>query len=173
MGIDIDGTLIEKARSDLARLKTDPTVTANEACALENVIFRKTNYILKDKTLLEIERPQYDCILCLSVTKWIHLNFGDDGIKFMFKRIYKQLNQNGILVLEAQPFQTYKKRSRMNQEILQNYKSIRLKPDDFEKYLLSDDIGFKDAWCIADEQLLKKANLPKGFQRPLQLFIKR
>ena len=34
--------------------------------------------------------PEYDTILLLSTTKWIHLNFGDEGIKRVFKRIHAQ-----------------------------------------------------------------------------------
>lgn len=113
-------------------------------------------------------------ILCLSISKWIHLNYGDDGIKFMFKRIFKQLNPNGILILETQPFNTYKKRSKLTSEILQNYKSIELKPEQFESYLLSDEIGFVESWCMNDSEIMKQqTNLPKGFHRMLQVFVKR
>lgn len=120
-----------------------------------------------------METPQFDAILCLSVTKWIHLNHGDAGIKFMFKRIFKQLKPNGVLVLEAQAFETYKKRSKLTPEILQHYKSIQLKPDKFESFLLSDDVGFAESWCIADKEILQKSGQAKGFHRPLQIFIKR
>lgn len=101
------------------------------------------------------------------------MNYGDDGIKFLFKRIFKQLKQNGILILEAQPFNGYKKRSKISTEILQNYKSIELKPEQFEKYLLRDEGGFSESWCMADCEVLKRTDLPKGFHRPLQVFIKR
>lgn len=91
----------------------------------------------------------------------------------MFKRIFKQLNPDGVLVLEAQAFDTYKKRSKLSPEILQNYKNIKLKPDNFEGYLVSDEIGFAESWCLADKEILKKSGLSKGFHRPLQVFIKR
>lgn len=122
--------------------------------------------------MIELEKPNYETILCLSVTKWVHLNFGDDGIKFMFKRIFKQLHPNGILILEAQPFSNYKKRSKLTADILNNYKSIELKPEQFEAYLLSDEIGFTESWCISDNEILKQSNLPKGFHRMLQVFVK-
>lgn len=122
---------------------------------------------------MQLEKPQYDVILCLSVTKWIHLNHGDDGIKFMFKRIFKQLNSNGILVLEAQAYSTYKKRSKLSPEIIENFKKIQLKPEKFESFLLSDEVGFTESFCVADKEILKLNVQSKNFRRPLQMFIKR
>lgn len=91
----------------------------------------------------------------------------------MFKRIFKQLNPNGVLVLEAQDFSTYRKRSKLSEEIQQNYKSIQLKPDKFESYLLSNAVGFSESWCMADKDIFMKSGLVKGFRRPLQVFFKR
>lgn len=75
-----------------------------------NIQFIAANYVLPNDQLLSTQKPEYDCILCLSVTKWVHLNFGDTGLKRMFKRIYKQLNNNGILILEPQPIWSYKRK---------------------------------------------------------------
>lgn len=191
LGIDIDGSLVDKARRHLEKEKTDGELSELKRMALSHVTFRKVkesnfvyinlvsdstlpqaNYILKDENLLSFEKPLYDVILCLSVTKWIHLNHGDAGIKFMFKRIFTQLKPNGILILEAQAFDTYKKRSKISQEILQNYRSIQLRPEKFESFLLSGDVGFGESWCIADKEVLRKSGQAKGFHRPLQVFIK-
>ena len=71
------------------------------------------NYVLENDALLELEQEQYDVILALSITKWVHLNFCDAGIKRFFRRTYKQLKPGGMLILEAQPWESYKKRSRL------------------------------------------------------------
>ena len=63
------------------------------------VRFLCDNYVLESDDLLEMAQPEFDTILCLSTTKWMHLNFGDDGIKRAFKRMYAQLRPGAILQL--------------------------------------------------------------------------
>lgn len=60
--------------------------------------------------LVEAQKAEYDVVLCLSLTKWVHLNWGDEGLKRMFRRIYRHLRPGGILVLEPQPWSSYNKR---------------------------------------------------------------
>ena len=52
----------------------------------QNIKFLCDNYVLESDDLLEFSQPEFDTILCLSTTKWLHLNFGDDGLKRAFKR---------------------------------------------------------------------------------------
>lgn len=75
--------------------------------------------------------------------------------------------------MEAQAFDTYKKRSKLSPEIQDNYKGIRLKPEAFESFLLSDEIGFAESFCISDVEQLETNIHSKGFRRPLQMFVKR
>lgn len=170
-GLDIDKDLIGTARKHLATIKRKSTVNNNSDKANDlypnNVAFRQCNYVLDDERLLELEQPQFDTILCLSVVKWIQLNFGDAGLKLAFKRMFRQLRPGGSLILETQNWKSYKRRKNLTPQINEHFKNIKLLPNRFEEYLLSADVGFEH--CI-------ELNLPehavKGFQRPIQIFRK-
>ncbi len=56
---------------------------------------------------------EYDTIIAFSITKWIHLNFGDQGLKRFLKRIYQTLLPGGRLILEPQPWSSYRLKRRM------------------------------------------------------------
>jgi 7SK snRNA methylphosphate capping enzyme len=89
---------------------------------------------------LQNVKEEFDIILAFSLTKWIHLNFGDAGLMRFFKRVYRQLKPGGRFVFEPQSSRGYRKRSTMVSEMEANYKSIKMWPDTFAQFLLS--IGF-------------------------------
>ncbi|XP_017760753.1 PREDICTED: 7SK snRNA methylphosphate capping enzyme-like isoform X2 [Eufriesea mexicana] len=132
-----------------------------------NVTFVQGNYVLEDDSLLCTEQPQFDTILCLSITKWIHLNFGDAGLKQAFKRMYAQLRPGGVLVLEPQGWSSYGKKKNLTERIYKNYQSIEFRPHNFTQYLLSTEVGFSKC-----EVLSIPPHPSKGFQRPIHLFTK-
>uniref|UniRef100_H3CXF7 RNA methyltransferase n=1 Tax=Tetraodon nigroviridis TaxID=99883 RepID=H3CXF7_TETNG len=131
-----------------------------------NVSFIKANYVLDNDNLLLTQRQEYDVILCLSVTKWVHLNWGDNGLKRLFKRAYRHLRSGGLFILEPQPWESYVRRKKLTDIISKNFHSIRLKPDQFSSYLTTE-VGFTSF------EYLGAPKCPnKGFQRPIFLFHK-
>ncbi|XP_055585728.1 7SK snRNA methylphosphate capping enzyme bin3 [Uranotaenia lowii] len=132
-----------------------------------NVIFKTMNYVLKDESLINYDTQQYDLILCLSVTKWIHLNFGDNGLKTAFKRMFNHLRPGGKLILEAQNWASYKKKKKLTKTTLENYNNIEFFPNRFNDYLLSPEIGFSHSYPLGIPR-----HLSKGFRRPIQLYVK-
>ncbi|PAV77975.1 hypothetical protein WR25_04281 [Diploscapter pachys] len=186
IGIDIDSHLVGVARKNIRHYCDANTEFAGNFPASfsshfgpvsttslsfstkfpDNVWFRKENYVLENETLLDMVEPEFEVIMALSITKWIHLNFGDDGMRLFFKRAFKQLLPGGRFVLEAQHFGTYKKRARMTETTKKNYFSIEFKPDDFEMYLL-EEIGFERVEHLGVPQAKSK-----GFERCIDVYVK-
>jgi 7SK snRNA methylphosphate capping enzyme len=94
-----------------------------------NISFSNENYIESQPGSI------FDTILCLSTTKWIHLNWGDEGLKILFNKIYKSLKPQGLLILEPQIWKSYKKARNRTETINYNYHNIKLKPQQFTEYL--------------------------------------
>lgn len=62
------------------------------------------NYVPKDEVSVFRDAGKYDLILCLSVTKYIHLNYGDQGLRLTFRKIFSQLRPGGKLIIEVNTF---------------------------------------------------------------------
>uniref|UniRef100_A0A224YSI3 RNA methyltransferase n=1 Tax=Rhipicephalus zambeziensis TaxID=60191 RepID=A0A224YSI3_9ACAR len=191
IGLDIDGGLIRAARRNVRHYLTAalagemrfpvsmaichgpiaaaalPGRQAESVAFPNNVFFVEGNYIMDNEAQLEAQQEEFDMILCLSLTKWVHLNWGDDGVRFLFKRMYRQLRPGGRMLLEAQPFHSYAKKKKLTETTFKNYHAITLRPEKFNEYLLSPEVGFAKCELVATP-----SHASKGFQRPLYLFTK-
>lgn len=96
-----------------------------------------------------------------SVTKWIHLFHGDEGIKTLFQRIYEMLSPGGRFVFEPQPWKSYHKRKFTSAVTSANYDKIELRPKDFPRFLI-ESVGFRSC-----EFLQVCQTSAKGFRRPV------
>lgn len=130
-----------------------------------NIIFKQENIIKEIKTPKSLNEL-YDVIFCLNTSKWIHLNFGDIGIKTLFMNIYNLLQKNGLFIFQFQNWKSYKNRRNDSLLINKHFNRIKLKPEKFEDYL-QETYNFK---------LIKKIPLPnnskKMFDRPIYVFQK-
>jgi len=67
---------------------------------LANVIILKCKYhIMRFSLLLQIDE-EFDIIFALATTKWVHLNWGDAGIRRFFFRVFRQLRSGEHLFLK-------------------------------------------------------------------------
>lgn len=173
VGTDIDANLIGRARKHVT-CESQAIINNNDKNIVKhtkfpsNIAFKQSNYVLNNDNLLELEEPRFETILCLSVTKWIHLNFGDDGLKRAFKRMYRQLKENGTLILEAQDWKGYKRRKNLTPEINIHYKNVKFFPQQFHDYLLSSEVGFESSYSIK----LPAEHSANGFKRPIIAYKK-
>ncbi|KAF6250324.1 Bicoid-interacting protein 3-domain-containing protein, partial [Scenedesmus sp. NREL 46B-D3] len=64
--------------------------------ALTRVSFKAGNWLEQG-----CASNKYEVVTCFSVSKWVHLNWGDDGLIKLFHKFYRCLAPGGLLVLEA------------------------------------------------------------------------
>ncbi|CBY31660.1 unnamed protein product [Oikopleura dioica] len=187
VGVDIDEKLIEMAQKNIRHYCPEekkfpasfsklygplraPYVNTGLSASRgkdfpENVHFINGNYVFSCDEFLERQEPEYDTIIAFSVSKWVHLNNGDNGIKRFFRRIFRQLRPGGRFLLEPQPWKSYARRKKLTPEIEENYKNIKFKPAEFTSFLTS--IGFSDPINLTSAQS------EKGFkQREVLLYNK-
>ena len=110
---------------------------------------------------------KYDTITCMSVTKWLHLHHGDEGIASFFRTCHRLLQDGGLLILEPQAWKSYQRRRNLSplikSRLTEGPDMIRIRPDTFSTHLLPD-AGFRSV-----EYLGKPAGLTPGFSRPVYL----
>ncbi|XP_020595980.1 probable RNA methyltransferase At5g51130 isoform X2 [Phalaenopsis equestris] len=130
---------------------------------LQRVSFHCENFVEN----IHRSSEKFHTILCLSVTKWIHLNWGDDGLLTLFSKIWRLLKPGGVLLLEPQPWTSYKRYRLLSESTRTNYNNIHLHPDQFRDILL-DKVGFKSADTITDNL----SGTVAGFDRQIIAFQK-
>ena len=191
-GIDVDGHLIGDAKKKhriLSRSHDDekgesatksksltafvPRVLAKKCVNTKkennlpfprNVLFKEAD-ILSENILSVLSRSDYDTILCLSVTKWVQLNFGDNGLLKLFNTAFKLLKPGGLFVLEYQPWKSYIKNRNTSSHTKAIFPTITIRPEQFESHLAA--VGFE-----VIEQLGTALSEARGFNRPFLVLTK-
>ena len=131
-----------------------------------NLVFRCENAVPLLDGDLERVAEEWDVVLCLSLTKWVQLNWGDAGLKRLFRRIHRSLRPGGVLFLEPQTWDSYAKKRRVFTPTMHaHFHAIQLKPELFQDFLLHD-VGFASATTLADPKQ------PSGYERPVLAFFK-
>ena len=72
-----------------------------------------------------------------------HDGVGDLGLARVFRRLHACLRIGGRLVLEPQPWKSYRKRATLTPTIAQHFRDIRMRPSGFADVLLSSAVGFR------------------------------
>ncbi|KAI0130062.1 Bicoid-interacting protein 3-domain-containing protein [Xylariales sp. AK1849] len=145
VGVDIDPWLIEQAKA----------AYPDGPCTFEHFDF--VDATAYTGTAL----GKFDVVLLLSVTKWVHLNNGDEGMLALFAHIHSILNTAGHLIVEPQPMSNYQRASKKNKELRETYKAIKIQPP-FEEELKAH--GFERIFEVEREE--------KGFSRPVHVWRK-
>lgn len=117
MGIDIDPILVERANE---KNKTDNIQFYCMDFMDDNSLILIKDYLKKRKL------SKFDAVFCFSITMWIHLNYGDDGLKRFLKEI---CNLGELIIIEPQPWKCYKsavKRMKLSNSVFPLFKELQI-----------------------------------------------
>lgn len=152
MDAGLEGLLGKRAQASQSQMDTEKDYPHNVSFEIANVLD------LDEKR----EKSKYDTVVCFSLTKWIHLNYGDEGVKKMFRKFKTALAKGGLLILEVQKFKSYAKKVKEYPRFKEIFPTIALQPEDFESYLVKE-LGFK--------KLATHATLQKDeFKRDIEVY---
>ncbi|ETI37544.1 hypothetical protein F441_16317 [Phytophthora nicotianae CJ01A1] len=152
LGVDIDEVLIERAAKKSVLLTEEDAVQFRHVDVMMSKFSKEIAPFLELAQRLTADR-KFDLITCFSVTMWIHLNNGDDGL-WKFLETVSDMTEH--LIIEPQTWKCYrnaqKRLTRMRVEVPQSFREIKVRTDVVEKI---------DAFLLAAGRFRYKAQLGK------------
>lgn len=152
------------------KVETSGFFSANDHLFPQNICFTHHNFMSENFT--KFVPGSLDVILALSVTKWIHLNHGDDGIREFFRRVFLLLSPDGRFIVEPQGPEGYAKflKSRQSKEQLKIHPWPTNSIDEISFRSVLIEIGFTERVVLRDGDPDSK----DGFKRrPVWSFTKK
>ncbi|KAF6250319.1 Bicoid-interacting protein 3-domain-containing protein [Scenedesmus sp. NREL 46B-D3] len=139
--------------------------------ALTRVSFKAGNWLEQG-----CASNKYEVVTCFSVSKWVHLNWGDDGLIKLFHKFYRCLAPGGLLVLEPQPWKSYQAAVHKQGGTAAPFskpEQLKLRPEGFLDFL-TQRVGFV---LVQQLSAVSRAAGPgavpvKGFDRPILVLRK-
>ena len=108
-------------RSNTLSTLSIPPTTENTANKFpHNIAFFTSDWVHNP---IPTDKDSYDVVLAFSISKWIHLNGGDDAVMKIFNRVYMVLN-HGVFVLGPQSWETYGKARKMDEKLRTNANTL-------------------------------------------------
>jgi SAM-dependent methyltransferase len=133
LGVDIDPSLIERAQE-----QTENNGQIEFICL--DFMKDSSKVLIKDY-LKKRKLEKFDAVFCFSLTMWIHLNHGDEGLRQFLKEI---CNLGDLIVLEPQPWKCYRsavKRMKLSNAHFPLFTELKLRQtveDEIERFLVEN-----------------------------------
>lgn len=154
VGVDLDPYLIEQAKSLYCG-----DAQKNLSFELMDIMDHGESGPWASSSVLSTQ--EFDIVFLFSITKWLHLNHGDEALLELFRRIHGVLTNDGHLVVEPQDWENYARAAKKNAALKPMYKKIRLRPP-FQKEL--EDVGFVQIIGVDRDEF--------GFERSVHVWRK-
>ncbi|KAJ0394047.1 hypothetical protein P43SY_000968 [Pythium insidiosum] len=137
LGIDVDAELISRASQKPVPCPQQDAVEFAHADVMESSAFRSivdTFLRRAGRVLPSDERRAFDLITLFSVTMWIHLNHGDDGL-WRFLGTVADMTEH--LIVEPQPWKCYrnalKRLARLRAPVPPSFKGLQVRENVLDK----------------------------------------
>ncbi|KAK0163089.1 hypothetical protein PV327_006799 [Microctonus hyperodae] len=101
LGVDLDPVLIQRARE--SHLNSSVDFECLDFCCTHDRDNILGNYLKR------FDKEKFDVIFCFSITMWIHLNHGDEGLVRFLEDICERAE---LVVIEPQLWKNYRNASR-------------------------------------------------------------
>ncbi|CAI5711747.1 unnamed protein product [Hyaloperonospora brassicae] len=146
LGVDLDEALIARAAKKPVQVADGDVVQFRRVDVMMSA-FRKEIAPFLELAKRTTGKREFDFVTCFSVTMWIHLNHGDDGL---WKFLETVSNMTEHLIIEPQTWKCYRNaRKRLNRrhiEVPQSFNEIKVRADVVEKidaFLLAGRFRYK------------------------------
>lgn len=116
-----------------------------------------------DAYLNTFHKTRFDVVFCFSTTMWIHLNFGDEGLKTFLKFLCDKSN---ILMIEPQPWKCYRnavRRMKKSSQVFPLYPDLKIRfdVDQMIQNLILQDGNFECVFETTSSDWMRKCLLFK------------
>uniref|UniRef100_A0A1B6JAT7 RNA methyltransferase n=1 Tax=Homalodisca liturata TaxID=320908 RepID=A0A1B6JAT7_9HEMI len=121
LAVDLDKDLIARAADS----------NQNEKISFSCVnVLTEDFQILCDIFLEQHKQKTFDIVFCFSVTMWIHINYGDEGLKLFLLRLSEITD---LLMIEPQPWKCYgravRRMKRTSSEPYAEFSNLKIRKD--------------------------------------------
>lgn len=143
---DIDPVLIERG-------KQQNPFPDSVSCAVLDIMDANARETLLRSYLNKFNRSAFDICFCMSVTMWIHLNNGDNGL---LKFLSYLASKTTYLLVEPQPWKCYRAAARRLRKLGRNdfdhFRSLAISGNMAEKitHILTKDCAMKLVCCFGN-----------------------
>ncbi|XP_072510741.1 RNA 5'-monophosphate methyltransferase [Notamacropus eugenii] len=141
---DIDPVLVDRAEKDCPFPATMSFVTLD-------IMDPQTREPLLSSFLNQFGRSTFDIVFCMSITMWIHLNHGDNGLLAFLARLASLCR---YLLVEPQPWKCYRAAARRLRKLgchnFDHFRSLTIRGDMADRIIqiLTNDHGMELVCCF-------------------------
>jgi Bicoid-interacting protein 3 (Bin3) len=158
LGVDVDPVLVQRSIQSNC-------FENNVTFQLANVLCDKDRCSVINSYLLKKDKVRFDVVFCFSVTMWIHLNHGDEGLKNFLQYV---ASITDFLLIEPQPWRCYQTAARRMRKLdctpYEHMSTLQ-----WRDKVVEEIINYLESDCCSMKRI-QSFGQTESWERPLCLF---